>query len=167
MVRSCCLELSGRLSTNLYLRAGRTQVGQPGVLVHSEQDSTVAGRLQAQSCPGPALAAHQPCALLCALLLKEAAAGATEHPARSPQHGWAARKCAGKAETVADTAQTSAWCPPCWAWSGQPIYAWLWCECFTRVSPGGAGPIVTPNPRGSRVTTAVMSLHLLTRHRPQ
>lgn len=163
MVRSCCLELSGRLRTNLYLRAGRIQVGQPGVLVHSEQDSTAAGRLQAQSCPGPAVAAHQPCALL----LKEAAAGATEHPARSPQHGWAPRKHAGKAETVADAARTSGCCPPCWARSGQPIYPWLWCECFTHVSPGGIGPIVTPNPRGSRVTTAVMSLHLLTRHRPQ
>lgn len=163
MVRSCCLELSSRLRTNLYLIAGRTQVGQPGVLVHSEQDSTVAGRLQAQSCPRPAVAAHQPCALL----LKEAAAGATENPACSPQHGWAPRKHAGKAETVASAAQISGWCPPCWARLGQPIYPWLWCERFTRVSPGGAGPIVTPNPRGSRVTTAVMSLHLLTWHRPQ
>ena len=134
----------------------------PGANTAREHSGRAAG-CRVRAGPGPALAAHQPCALMCTLLLRGVASGATEQPS-----AWLGPQAhAGKAESVADAAQISGWCPPCWARSGQPIYPWPWCACFTHVIPGGAGPIVAPNHRGSQVKPTVMSLHLVTRHRPQ
>ena len=130
----------------------------PGANTAREHSGRAAG-CRVRAGPRPALAAHQPCTLL----LSGVASGATEQPS-----AWLGPQAhAGKAESVADVAQISGWCSPCWARSGQPIYPWLWCECFTHVIPGGAGPIVAPNHQGSQVKTTVMSLHPVTRHRPQ
>lgn len=143
-----------RLRTNLYLREGRTQVGQPHVLVPAEQESTVAGQPAAGSELAPGLPwlrtslAHS--------------VGLLQGPQSSPQRGWAHRLMQGRQRVSLMQHKFQAGAPLAGHGRGWTIYPWLWRECFTHVIPRGTGPTVAPNHQGPQVKTAVMSPHLVT-----